>query len=263
MEIIHFKSEEEFVKNTQYYSEGFESKLYSYINNGSELLIKKYYDLNQVNLEKIKELSNIKTAGLLKPTYLVEIGDSIESFAMDFKKGFYPLSNQRNYLNDIQKYNLIMDVKQTILSLREENIIYADLNPGNVITNGEEVYLCDAINVKMEGFNFDEISSTMYKYIEKNGTNGTTGIDFYMLNLLTIYLFNDIKYDDIVESIELAVMNYFNKQPYEHIIGVTDSLEQLDMCCKIFLSSETCEDLLIDSMINNLGLSDMETIRTK
>lgn len=261
LEMIYFKNKEEFEQNTQYYSGGFESKLYRYMKNDRELLIKQYYEPDQVNIEKIEKISTLKTEGLLKPTDFVKIADTVQSFAMDFKRGFYPLSNQKNDLNDIQKYNLLMNLRQILLSLREEGVTYGDLNPGNVITNGEDVYLCDAINVKMEGFPFDEVSSTMHKYIERIGT--TEGIDFYMLNLLTIYLFNDIKYDDILESIELVVTNYFNKQLYEHIIGVTDSLEQLDMCCKIFLSSQPCEDLLIDSMINNLGLSDMETIRIK
>lgn len=261
MNVIYFENNEEFEQNTQYYSGGFESKLYRYSKDNRELLIKKYYERNQVNIEKIEKISTLKTEELLKPIDFVKVGDTMQSFAMDFKRGCYPLSNQKNNLNDIQKYNLLMNLRQILLSLRGENVLYGDLNPNNIITNGEEVYLCDAINVKMEDFPFDEVSSTMYQYIERTGT--TEGIDFYMLNLLTIYLFNDIKYDDIIESIELAVMDYFNKQPYEHIIGVTDSLEQLDMCCKIFLSSQPCEDLLIDSMINNLGLSDMETIRTK
>lgn len=261
MDIIYFENEEEFEQNTQYYSEGFESKLYRYTYDGRELLIKKYYDLDQVNLDKIQEISMLKTEGLLKPTHMVEIGNSISPFAMDFKRGFYPLSNQKYYLNDMQKYNLIMDLKEILLSLRNENATYGDLNPANIITDGEQTYLCDSVNLKIGDFGFDEISSTMHQYIKRTGTS--EGLDFYMLNLLTIYLFNNIKYENITEEIELAVMNFFNKQPYEYIIGATDSEEQLNMCCDIFLSDKVCEELLIDNIAKYIGFPNIENIRVK
>lgn len=163
---------------------------------------------------------------------------------MNFKRGFYPISVKKQDLDDTQKYNLIIQLKQILLSLREEGCIYGDLNLGNVITDGEQVYLCDSINVQIDNYSFDEISSTMHKYIQRTGT--TEGIDIYMLNLLTIYLFNEIEYDSIVDNIELTVMNIFNKQFYDEIIGVTDSMDTLNRCCDIFLSDKICNEVLID-----------------
>ena len=42
MKCINFTTEEEFITNTDYYSGGFESKLYRYSIDGTEILIKKY-----------------------------------------------------------------------------------------------------------------------------------------------------------------------------------------------------------------------------
>ena len=246
MKCINFTTEREFITNTDYYSDGFESKLYRYFIDGTEILIKKYYETSQINLDKIIAVSNLKTDGLLVPSDLVSIDDKIVGFSMDFKRGYYPIINQKNNLTDSQKYNLIIALKKILLSLRGKNCIYGDLNLQNVITNGFEVCLCDAVNVKINDFYFDEVSSSMRKYIERTGT--TDGIDFYMLNLLTIWLFNDLNYDAIIDSIELAVMNTFNKQSPDYIVGVTDSMDSLDLCCDVFLSDKPCVDLLIDSI---------------
>lgn len=244
MENIYFKDLEELLNTTKYYSNGFESKLYRYIRNDNEVLIKKYYDKNQININKIKRVNKLKTEGLLKPKYLVNINNDIEGFAMDFIRGLYPLSIEKRNLTNEQKYNLIIKLKQILSSLKEEGCLYGDLNINNILTDGENVYLCDSVNVKIDEFNFDEISSTMNKYIEKTKT--TEGLELYMLNLLTVYLFNEIDYNDVIESVELAVMSVFNKQPVENIIGVTDSLDTLNMCCDIFLSNKICDKTLID-----------------
>lgn len=246
MENIYFKNEEEFNSMTQYYSGGFESKLYRYKKDDNELLIKKYYSQDQIKIDKIKRISMLKTEELLKPKSLINIDDKLEGFAMDFIRGLYPISVEKKDLSDIQKYNLIMRLKQILSSLREEGCLYGDINMGNVLTDGEQVYLCDSINVQIDNYSFDEISSTMYKYINRTGT--TKGIDIYMLNLLTVYLFNEIEYDFIIESIELAIMSMFNKQPFDDIFGVTDSSDTLNICCDIFLSNQVCDKLLIDYM---------------
>lgn len=250
MDNIYFNNEEEFNSMTQYYSGGFESQLYRYRKGDSELLIKKYYTQDQIKIDKIKRISMLKTEELLKPNLLVNIGDNVEGFAMDFIRGLYPISVEKKDLSDDQKYNLIIKLKQTLNSLRDEDCIYGDLNLGNILTDGEKVYLCDSINVQIDDYPFDEVSSTMHRYIERTGT--TDGIDNYMLNLLTVYLFNEIEYDFISESIELAIVNMFNKQSFDSIVGVTDSVDTLNMCYDIFLSNQVCDKLLIDYMDINM-----------
>lgn len=246
MEKINFKSENEILNNSKFFNRGFESELYRYILNDKEILIKKYYDKNRININKIERVSKIKTKELLKPEYLINVDNTIEGFGMKFIRGLYPLSVEKNNLTNEQKYNLIIKLKSILTSLKEEGCLYGDLNINNILTDGENIYLCDSLNVKIDEFNFDEISSTMYKYIEKKET--TNGMDIYMLNLLTIYIFNDLEYDDIIPSIELAIMNMFNKNPVDNIIGVTDSMENLNMCCDIFLTNQVCTTTIIDNI---------------
>jgi len=252
---MYFKNEEEFNNETKYYSGGFESNLYRYQQADSELLIKKYYSKDQIKIGKIKRVSTLTTNKLLKPKLLVNIDDEVVGFAMDFIRGLYPISTEKKNLSDIQKYNVIIELKQILSSLKEEGCLYGDLNLGNILTDGKRVYLCDAINVQIDNYSFDEISSTMYHYINKTGT--TEGIDNYMLNLLTIYLFNEIEYDSIIENIEQVIVNIFNKQPFDNIIGVTDSSDTLNICCDTFLSNKVCDELLIDYI--NIGPKDKTT----
>lgn len=250
MNSINFPNEEKFNSCVHYYSEGFESKLYRYIDNDCEFLIKKYYDSSRLNIDKIEKINKLQTEGLLKPTSLVSIDNKIEGFMMDFKRGLYPLSVEKKDLDELQKYHLIVSLKEILSSLKEEGCLYGDLNIKNILTDGEQVYLCDSLNVQVGGHPFDEISSTMHKYIEKTGT--TEGLDLYMLNLLTVYLFNDIEYDSIIESIEFTVMNMFNKQSFDNMIGVTDTMETLNICSDIFLTNKVCDKLLIDYMDINM-----------
>lgn len=252
MNSINFNNEEDFNRSVIYYSEGFESKLYRYIDGNQEVLIKKYYDEDQVNIDKIKKISNLKTNELLKPQSLLKVGNETIGFTMDFVRGLYPLSVEKNDLSNLQKYNLIMKLKQILLSLKSEGCIYGDLNVNNVLTDGNQVYLCDSVNVKIDNYSFDEISSTMRNYIDRTGT--IDNIECYMLNLLTVYFFNEIDYDSVIENVELSIRSMFNKESLDNLIGVTDSLEILNMCCSIFLSNQPCDKFLIDYMdINKIN----------
>lgn len=246
METIKFSSLEELHNNSHYYDQGFESKLYRYIYGNEELLFKEYYDYNRIKLDKIEKISSLKTEALVKPKVLLQVNDEILGFGMDFKRGYYPLSIQKKFLTPEQKYNLIIKIKNILLSLRRENCVYGDLNLMNILTNGDDVCLCDAVNMKVENYGFDEISSTMREYIERAKT--TDGIDFYMLNLLTVYLFNDMEYEDIINSVLNAVTCMFNGKPLEKINFVTDTMDTLNMCCDIFLSNKATSTLLIDEV---------------
>ena len=120
MDNIYFNNEEEFNSMTQYYSGGFESQLHRYRKGDNELLIKKYYSQNQIKIDKIERISMLKTEKLLKPNFLVNIGDNVVGFAMDFVRGLYPLSVEKKDLSDVQKYNLIIELKQILNSLKDE-----------------------------------------------------------------------------------------------------------------------------------------------
>ena len=65
----------------------------------------------------------------------------------------------------------------------------------------------------------------MKKYYDVKDT--FDGIDCYMLNLLTIYLFNNIDYNEILERIETTLFLMFNNKEYINYIGINDTQKYL------------------------------------
>lgn len=241
MDYIKFKTEEEFNKQTIYFAGGFESKIYRYDN---DKLIKKYYDNSEINIEKIKVVNKLKSNRLILPEDLVEVEDKTIGFSMDLKRGFYPISVLKKDMSDEDKYEVITKIKEELINLKNQNCIYGDLNIKNIITNGNEVYLCDSINVKIDNYNFDEISSTMNEY--RKNTDTLDNIEVYMLNLLTLYLFNDIEYGNILNTIRDTIFSSFNKEKCNYL-GITETLETMDICVDM-ISGKNNSNYLIDYM---------------
>jgi len=236
-------SRKEFNNNSIIYGNGFESKTFVYNDNGNEKMIKMYYDLSQINIDKIKRVSELKSGTLILPKKLVSIDNEIIGYSMNYMKNYHPIRIMKQVMDEETKYNFLLKLKEEIINLRNQNCIYGDLNISNVITNGEKVFLCDSVNVKIDEYNFDEISSTMRKYRELKNT--IEGIDYYMLNLLTIYLLNDIEYDDIVDMIEVVLSNTFNKKECLEYIGINSSQECMNICYDM-ISENVCNNFLIE-----------------
>jgi len=236
-------SRKEFNNNSIIYGNGFESKTFVYNDNGNEKMIKMYYDLSQINIDKIKRVSELKSGTLILPKKLVSIDNEIIGYSMNYMKNYHPIRIMKQVMDEETKYNFLLKLKEEIINLRNQNCIYGDLNISNVITNGEKVFLCDSVNVKIDEYNFDEINSTMYKY--KQLKNTLDGIDCYMLNLLTIYLFNDIEYDDIIDMIEVIIERTFNNEKCIEYIGINNNDECINICCDM-ISTNICDTFLID-----------------
>lgn len=242
MEYINLR-QQELDNNKNLFNEGYESKIYAYSYENKEILIKKYYDLDQVNIEKIKLLTELKTNILIRPEKLVKINDDVVGFSMKYLKNFYPICVMKDIMSDEEKYDLLIILKEEIINLRNQNCIYGDLNVKNVITDGKKVHLCDPVNVKINNYKFDQISSTMKHYYDLKDT--FTGIDCYMLNLLTIYLFNNIDYNEILERIETTLSLMFNNKEYINYIGINDSQECMNICYDM-ISNKPTDNFLID-----------------
>lgn len=163
---------------------------------------------------------------------------------MDLKRGYYPINVIKKDMSDEDKYEVITKIKEELINLKNQNCIYGDLNIKNIITNGNEVYLCDPINVKIGNYNFDEISSTMNEYIKNTDT--LDNIEVYMLNLLTLYLFNDIEYGNILNTIRDTIFSSFNKEKCNYL-GITETLETMDICVDM-ISGKNNSNYLIDYM---------------
>lgn len=224
-------------------SSGYESEIFLYPYEDREILIKKYYDLDQVNINKIEMISKLKTRFLIKPSKLIKVENEVIGFSMDYMKCFYPINILKNIMSDEDKYNLLITLKSEIENLREQDCIYGDLSLNNVITDGINVRLCDSVNVKIDSYNFDQISSKMRKYFDLKGTYN--GIDCYMLNLLTIYLFNSIDYDQILDLIEENLFLKFNNKEYINYRGMMDNQECMSICYNM-ISKDVSDEFLID-----------------
>ena len=164
---------------------------------------------------------------------------------MKYMKKFYPICIMKDIMSDEEKYNLLMNLKEELVNLKNQNCIYADLNIKNIITDGKKVYLCDAVNVKIEDYDFDQISSTMKKYYDLKNT--FDGIECYMLNLLTIYLFNDIDYGNITEIIESTLTSIFNNQKYIDYKVIADNENCMNLCYEM-ISEKPTKKFLIDNI---------------
>lgn len=242
METINL-TKEQFNDKSALLNNGFESKIYIYNDNEKEIVIKMYYDLEQINIDKINKLSKIKSDTLILPKKIVTINDRIIGYSMNYKKNYYPIRIMKKIMSDEEKYDVLIKLRKEIVNLRNQDCIYGDLNLNNILTNGDKVYLCDAVNVKIGEYNFDEISSTMYKYKELKDT--LEGIEYYMLNLLTIYLFNDIEYEEVTEFIENILTMNFNNVECPEYVGINDSLECKSICYEM-ISQDISRNFLID-----------------
>lgn len=239
-------SKQEFEKNSILFNKGFESEIFVYPYDNKEILIKKYFDADKINPDKIELVNKLKSDILIKPSSFVKIDNELIGFTMKKYLKYYPISVLKQMLSDEKKYELLTQLKNEIINLREQGCIYGDFNLNNVITDGEKIKLCDSVNVKIGEYNFDEISSTMRKYYDIKDTY--EGIDCYMLNLLTIYLFNDIDYNDILERTETILTSIFNNKEYIEYRGITDNQECMSICYDMISDKVNSNDFLIDNI---------------
>lgn len=222
----------------QILSSGFESTIYIKDN----IAIKKYYAIDSNKMEKIKLLNKLNLPFLTNPEKLIEIDGKIDSFSMQFKRGYYPIGNSRD-LPVTKKIELLKQLLNIINELHKNNIIYGDLNPKNIICNGDTVYLTDVVNIKIGKYPFDEISSTMKNYFNRGGTEES--LDYYMFNLLTLYFLNEIEYQDLLSTIETTLIDHFNNNNDKNIIGLTDNLDCMNIGYQMLNPTQQI-DLLID-----------------
>lgn len=239
MEVIKFKDKEEFKRETRFFLNGERSAFYVY----KDKLIKKYTNLEKVNEDKIKLAKNIDSDLLVLPEKLVSVDDKIVGYSMDLKRKNYPLEIVKRDLSYNQKYRLLLKIKKELIKLKSQKINYS-LNLNNIITNGDEIYLTNATNFQNEMYDFDKLSNDISSYIK--GAETIDGLEIYMLNMLTLYLYNKFEYSDIERQIEMSIDNYFNNRPYILKI-MSDNETCTNICIDMFMKSQMNE-YLIDNM---------------
>lgn len=229
MDIVKFKDKEEFKNNTRFFLNGERSSFYVY----KDKLIKKYINLEKINRDKIEFSKDIDSDLLILPEKLVSVDDKIVGYLMDLKKKNYPLEIVKRDFSYNQKYQLLLKIKKELIKLKSQKINYA-LCLNNIITNGNEVYLTNSTNFQNEMYDFDKLDNNISTYI--NGVGTIEGLEIYMHNMLTLYLYNKFEYTDIERQIESSINNYFNNRPY---------------ILKIMSDNETCANICIDMFMKH------------
>lgn len=102
-----------------------------------------------------------------------------------FYNTLYWISNSDNYKAKLQYLKLL---KAALVKLHQENAVYVDLNPSNIMYDPKKtrIKLIDMDNIAIDELPYDTACQTARKYIEKNGFDQS--VDTYMLNILTLSL---------------------------------------------------------------------------
>ena len=238
MEIVEFKNREQFKKETRFFLNGHTTSFYVY----NDKLIKKYNNLEKVCEEKIISSKDINSDLLILPEKLVKIDNKIVGYLMDLKKKNYPLEIVKRDLSYNKKYELLLKIKKELIKLKQQKITYS-LCLNNIITNGDEIYLTNATNYKNEIYDFDKFNPIINDYINNNNIEG---LEVYLHNFLTLYLFNKYEYNEIEKQIEMSIDNYFNNRPYVlKVMNENDTCASI--CVDIFLK-QPMNDYLIDNI---------------
>ena len=156
MEVINF-NDKEFEKNVliKYFTSGDQADIYLYYEDGQKKLIKKYrHPLDEKAVSKIK-LSYLKAdkSKMIIPEKLISIDDKIIGYLSVFKENYTSINNLD--LNQKEKYNLLVRMKEILNSMIHAGIYFYDINAGNIMYDGKNIMLCDVPDAYIFGDNDD------------------------------------------------------------------------------------------------------------
>lgn len=120
---------------------------------------------------------------------------------LDLKKYFFPNSNDKA-LSLPEKYEKIQKYAEMLKEFHSNGKIYDNL---------------------------EEFPLIMKNYITSEGPMDYR-LDNYMLNILTLCFLNDIKADEILEKVEEILVDFYNNKPdMDHMLGLTDCIDCIDI----------------------------------
>ena len=234
MEVINF-NDKEFEKNVliKYFTSGDQADIYLYYEDGQKKLIKKYrHPLDEKAVSKIK-LSYLKAdkSKMIIPEKLISIDDKIIGYLSEFKENYTSINNLD--LNQKEKYNLLVRMKEILNSMIHAGIYFYDINAGNIMYDGKNIMLCDVPDAYIFGDNND------YSLIP---------IIHRKFNMFTISYLNNILMNKVEDQVVDILYNWANLKEYEDMIGVTDNDMCINICYEIFHNQKDINfnDLLID-----------------
>lgn len=103
------------------------------------------------------------------------------------------------------KIEMLKKLKDSLLFLEQEGIIYGDLKADNLLINSvtNELNFCDLDNTQIEKYKMDTLLNVIYMY-HSNRRLYQNDVHAYMHNLFTLneLIYHTSKYDDLMYEIE-------------------------------------------------------------
>ena len=90
---------------------------------------------------------------MIIPEKLISIDDKIIGYLSAFKENYTSINNLD--LNQKEKYNLLVRMKEILNSMIHAGIYFYDINAGNIMYDGKNIMLCDVPDAYIFGDNDD------------------------------------------------------------------------------------------------------------
>lgn len=196
MNTINYSYEEyeEFKKQANEIGSGIESKIYEYNDNTViKALDKSTYEGRENKKLKLALLSRLDVKNVW-PTIrgLIFVDDKFKAYLMEYFPNYVNLSKYI-FLSSNEKIEVLSKLKEELLEMHNNDIVYVDINLNNMIVKKEnDSFLCrfvDIDNVQIGELEHDVCHSMIDIYIKSGGVIGINS-DIFMFNLITYFILN-------------------------------------------------------------------------
>ena len=216
----------------------------SCIYNNNNFVYKRIKNINYLNgkKRKINNISkNINHDNLVLPkVWITDNNNNINGYLTNYFNSCDLADLMKNYsLND--KIKTLKNLKQTIIFMHKNNLIHADLIPGNILQCNNTCKIIDFDNSSYNNseINITEVNDYSYDFIKNYGL--IKEVDIFLFNIITYSIINDIDFYLVRESIYKKDFKYFDNE---------DAIK----LCKTFFLQDKCpnKDFLIDMIDDSI-----------
>lgn len=232
MEVIKF-DETEFKEKVipKYFTSGEQADLYLYIDDNKEMVLKIYREeLLKEKIRKIKD-SNLKVDEhmMIRPEKLISINNTIVGYSSKFQFDYTSISNLK--LDNLEKLNILMRVKDIFIKLLYQGIYFYDINGQNIMYNGKNILLCDVPDAYL---------------FSKDNDSSLNSLAYRSFNIFTISYLNNISIDMVEKETKELLYKWSNLKDYDDLVGVTDNNMCINICYDLFYGKNDNNELLIN-----------------
>lgn len=222
-----------------------------YVNIKDSYLYKKYLNRSLSNfgndMKKAEILERTTINDILRPQKKWKINNEISGFVLPDSRGYERLDSKKRLISVEQKYNFLYQIKEILHQLHENGIIYGNLIPENVLLNGEKVLLDNIIDAQVGSLPFSKWHHYMRTYLSHGGRIDVN-LDHFMLNIFTLYLLNDLTYDEILNCVELAFIQKSHFEDVIPMVGIGENIDCENICSYLLTPLQANDKFIIDAL---------------